>query len=83
VQCRRAARQLDAEIDKWCAENPRKSPTAISIAKASFNAATESIRGIGSLGFQALSLYYQTRNREKASKPSSRSVKPQFRKNMK
>src|SRR5688572_30499486 len=52
--------QLDAEIDKWCAEILDKSPTALAIAKASFNAATESIRGIGSLGFQALNLYYQT-----------------------
>src|SRR5436190_4682886 len=52
--------QLDAEVDKWCAEILEKSPTAIAIAKSSFNAATESIRGIGALGFQALSLYYQT-----------------------
>ena len=36
------------------------SPTAIAIAKASFNADSENIKGISGLGFQALALYYQT-----------------------
>ena len=36
------------------------SPTALAIAKRSFNADTESIRGIASMGMQALSLYYDT-----------------------
>ncbi len=49
--------ELDAEVDRWCAEIMEKSPTAISIAKRSFNADSENIRGIGSLGMQALSLY--------------------------
>ncbi|HUP94712.1 MAG TPA: enoyl-CoA hydratase-related protein [Burkholderiales bacterium] len=75
--------QLDAEIDKWCAEILEKSPTAISIAKASFNAATESIRGIGSLGFQALSLYYQTEESREGVKAFLEKRKPAFRKNMK
>ena len=30
--------QLDAEVDKWCAEILERSPTAIAIAKRSFNA---------------------------------------------
>src|ERR1700733_15099787 len=32
------ADQLDAEVDKWCAEIRDKSPTALAIAKRSFNA---------------------------------------------
>jgi len=52
--------QLDAEIDRWCAELLEKSPTALAIVKRSMNADTESIRGIASLGFQAVSLYYGT-----------------------
>ncbi len=52
--------QLDAEIDKWCGELLEKSPTALAIVKRSMNADTESIRGIASLGFQAVSLYYGT-----------------------
>ena len=52
--------QLDAEIDRWCAELLEKSPTALAIVKRSMNADTESIRGIASLGLQAVSLYYGT-----------------------
>ncbi len=52
--------ELDAEVDRWCEELKMRSPTAIAIAKRSFNADSESIRGGGSLGLQALSLYYET-----------------------
>ena len=52
--------QLDAEVDAWCAKLVARSPTAIALAKRSFNADTESIRGIGGLGMVGLSLYYGT-----------------------
>lgn len=52
--------QLDAEVDGWCEEILAKSPTAIAIAKRSFNADTEAIRGSGMMGFQALALYFGT-----------------------
>ena len=52
--------QLDAEVDSWCAELVLRSPTAIALAKRSFNADTESIRGIGGIGMLGLSLYYDT-----------------------
>jgi 2-ketocyclohexanecarboxyl-CoA hydrolase len=72
--------QLDDEIKKWCDEIMDKSPTAIAIAKSSFNASTESIRGIGSLGFQALSLYYQTEESQEGVKAFLEKRKPNFRK---
>lgn len=72
--------QLDAEIDQWCGEILEKSPTAIAIAKSSFNAATDSIRGIGSLGFQALSLYYQTEESKEGVRAFMEKRRPQFRK---
>ena len=75
--------QLDAEVDKWCAEIVDKSPTAIAIAKASFNAATDNIRGIGSLGFQALNLYYQTDESKEGVQAFLEKRKPEFRKKMK
>ncbi|HEX2826240.1 MAG TPA: enoyl-CoA hydratase-related protein [Burkholderiales bacterium] len=75
--------QLDAEVDKWCAEIVEKSPTAVAIAKASFNAASENIRGIGSLGFQALNLYYQTEESKEGVKAFLEKRKPEFRKKMK
>ena len=52
--------ELDAEVATWCAEIAGMSPTAISFAKRSFNADTESIRGIGSIAMQGLALYYAT-----------------------
>jgi 2-ketocyclohexanecarboxyl-CoA hydrolase len=50
--------ELDAEVERWCKELLEKSPTALAIATRSMNADTESIRGIASLGLQAVSLYY-------------------------
>lgn len=52
--------QLDEEVDRWCSEIAQRSPTAIAIAKRSFNADSENIRGIASMGYQSLALYYQT-----------------------
>jgi 2-ketocyclohexanecarboxyl-CoA hydrolase len=72
--------RLDAEVDQWCAEILEKSPTAIAIAKSSFNAATDSMRGIGSLGFQALSLYYQTEESKEGVRAFLEKRKPEFRK---
>lgn len=74
--------QLDAEIDKWCAEIIDKSPTALAIAKSSFNASTESIRGIGSLGFQALKLYYETDESREGVNAFLEKRKPDFRKHL-
>jgi len=54
------AGELDSEVRAWCDELVLRSPTAIAIAKRSFNADSENIRGIGALGMQALSLYYAT-----------------------
>jgi len=54
------ADELDAEVEAWCQEILALSPTAIAIAKRSFNADSENIRGIGALGFEALALYYDT-----------------------
>jgi 2-ketocyclohexanecarboxyl-CoA hydrolase len=51
---------LDAEVERWCAEIAALSPTAIAIAKKSFNFDSESIRGISAMGMQALSLFYET-----------------------
>jgi 2-ketocyclohexanecarboxyl-CoA hydrolase len=52
--------ELDAEVERWCDEIMHRSPTALAIAKRSFNADTEHIGGIGGMGFQALQLYYET-----------------------
>lgn len=71
--------ELDAEIERWCMEILAMSPTAIAIAKRSFNADTDNIRGIGGLGMQALSLYYGTDESQEGVKAFREKRKPNFR----
>jgi naphthoate synthase len=54
------AAQLMDEARAWAREILAMSPTALRIAKASFNADTDHIKGIGALGGIALGLYYRT-----------------------
>ncbi|MEH6638211.1 MAG: 2-ketocyclohexanecarboxyl-CoA hydrolase [Porticoccaceae bacterium] len=75
--------QLDAEVDSWCAEIAERSPTAIAIAKRSFNASTENIRGIASLGLQALKLYYDSDESREGVNALNEKRKPEFRKYVK
>ncbi len=75
--------QLDAEVDKWCQEILALSPTAITLAKRSFNADSENIRGIGHLGVQAVSLYYQTEESQEGVKAFLEKRPPEFRKFLK
>jgi 2-ketocyclohexanecarboxyl-CoA hydrolase len=71
--------ELDAEVGKWCAEIVERSPTAIAIAKRSFNADSENIRGIASMGFQALALYYGTAEAKEGGNAFREKRKPRFR----
>lgn len=71
--------QLDAEVERWCAEIMEKSPTAIAIAKRSFNMDSESIRGIAGMGMYALSLYYDTEESKEGGAAFKEKRKPDFR----
>ena len=71
--------ELDAEVDKWCAEIMQMSPTAIAIAKRSFNADSENIRGIANLGVQAVSLFYATDEAKEGGNAFREKRKPRFR----
>jgi len=75
--------QLHAEVDKWCAEILEKSPTAISIAKKSFNLDSENIRAISGMGMQALKLYYETEESREGVNAFNEKRKPDFRSKMK
>lgn len=75
--------ELDAEVARWCAEIVEKSPTAIAIAKRSFNADTAGIIGIADMGMQALSMYYQTDESKEGVQALKEKRKPEFRKHMK
>ena len=75
-----AGPQLDAEVQSWCDELNKRSPTAIALAKKSFNADTESIRGMGQLAMQALRLYYYTEESQEGVKALNEKREPDFMK---
>src|SRR5499433_1378262 len=54
------AAELRSEVEAWCRELLAMSPTALKLAKYSFNADTDHIHGITEMGFSALELYYQS-----------------------
>ena len=80
VNCVVPHEALDAEVAKWCAEIMERSPTALAIAKRSFNADSENIRGIGGMGMQALSMYYASEESQEGVRAFNEKRKPDFRK---
>ncbi len=74
------ADQLDQEVARWCAEIMEKSPTALAIAKRSFNADSDNIRGIAGQGMQTLSLYYASPESREGVAAFNEKRKPDFRK---
>lgn len=72
--------ELDDEVAQWSREIMERSPTAITLAKRSFNAATESIRGISLMGFEAVNLYYDTAEAKEMSAAFKERRRPNVRK---
>jgi len=72
--------QLDAEVETWAAEINQLSPTAIAIAKRSFNADSENIRGISFLGVQAVKHFYMSEESKEGVKAFNERRKPDFKK---
>jgi 2-ketocyclohexanecarboxyl-CoA hydrolase len=83
VNCVVPQDQLDAEVRKWCDEIVEKSPTAIALAKKSFNVDTEMIRGMGGLAMHALKLYYESPESAEGGNAFREKRKPEFRKYVK
>src|SRR5499426_1409324 len=53
-------RDLRAEVEQWCFELLEKGPTALALAKQSFNVDSEQRAGVAQFATTALNLYYQT-----------------------
>jgi naphthoate synthase len=53
-------KDLRAEVERWCAELLEKSPTALALAKQSFNIDSETRAGVAQFANTALGLYYRT-----------------------
>jgi 2-ketocyclohexanecarboxyl-CoA hydrolase len=73
------ADRLDEEVDRWCAEIRQMSPTAVAIAKRSFNADTEHLRGVSALGFEAVALFYDTEESKEGGRAFREKRPPKFR----
>jgi 2-ketocyclohexanecarboxyl-CoA hydrolase len=74
------AAQLMDEARAWGREILALSPTAIRIAKASFNAETDHIKGIGAMGGISLGLYYRTEESMEGRNAFMERRTPDFRK---
>jgi 2-ketocyclohexanecarboxyl-CoA hydrolase len=72
--------QLDAEVEVWSAEINQMSPTSLAIAKRSFNADSENIRGISFLGIQAVKHYYMSEESKEGVRAFNERRKPDFKK---
>ncbi len=77
------ASELRAEVERWCAELLAKSPTALKIAKYSFNADSDNIAGIGAMGFNAVELYYDTDEAQEGARAFLEKRQPDFRRAVK
>jgi len=74
------ADQLDAEVEAWCAEISERSPTALALAKRSFNCDTEQIRGISQFALNTVKLYYATEESKEGVRAFNEKRTPDFHK---
>ena len=75
--------QLDATVQEWAETICERSPTAIAIAKRSFNMDTAHQSGIAGMGMYALKLYYDTEESREGVNALKEKRKPEFRKHFK
>jgi 2-ketocyclohexanecarboxyl-CoA hydrolase len=70
---------LDATVAEWAEEICERSPTAIAIAKRSFNMDTAHQAGIAGMGMYALKLYYDTEESKEGVNALAEKRAPRFR----
>ena len=74
------ADKLDETVQAWGEELCERSPTALAIAKRSFNMDTAHQAGIAEMGMYALKLYYETDESKEGVAALKEKRKPEFRK---
>lgn len=74
------ADKLESEVTEWCETIHQHSPTAMALAKRSFNADSESIRGISGLALNAVKMYYDTPESQEGVNAFNEKRKPDFHK---
>ena len=72
--------KLDETVQEWAETICERSPTAIAIAKRSFNMDTAHQSGIAGMGMYALKLYYDTDESREGVNALKDKRKPEFRK---
>ncbi|MCP4223205.1 MAG: 1,4-dihydroxy-2-naphthoyl-CoA synthase, partial [Actinomycetia bacterium] len=71
--------ELDSTVEAWAEEICERSPTAIAIAKRSFNMDTAHQAGIAGMGMYALKLYYESDESQEGVNALKEKRAPQFR----
>ena len=77
------AADLDASVKAWTDILGERSPTALALAKRSFNADSENIRGIGLLSLSAVKMFYDSEESKEGVRAFKDKRKPDFQKYVK
>ena len=72
------AAELDEAVNAWTETLGQRSPTALALAKRSFNADSENIRGISLLSLNAVKLFYDTAESKEGVKAFTERRTPDF-----
>jgi len=74
------AAELDSAVKEWTDKLAERSPTALAFAKRSFNADSDSIRGISNFALHAVKLFYDTDESKEGVSAFNQRRKPDFNK---
>lgn len=77
------AAELDDAVNAWTETLGQRSPTALALAKRSFNADSESIRGISLMALNAVKLFYDTEESKEGVRAFGEKRIPDFHKYVK
>ncbi|MDT0508466.1 enoyl-CoA hydratase-related protein [Novosphingobium sp. MMS21-SN21R] len=74
---------LDAAVNEWTEMLGQRSPTAIALAKRSFNADSDNIRGISMMALNSVKLFYDTEESKEGMRAFQEKRAPDFHKYVK